>query len=341
MSDRRVTTIADVARHAGVSVGSVSHVLSGRTKVSDKLRDKVMQAIADLSFTPNFHAQRVRQGSTFVVGLSLPHSRTSYMSGLLERTEEIASAAGYVLLHVFSRSREEVEKRRIEELMKLKVDGIILFTTNVEAHALDYIAAKKVPTVLIDRSNDDERFDQVILDNRASMQEALAKLTSLGHRNILFVYRSRRIGVTQHRIEGVLAAQAVSSVAVNIHQLEFLDDQAKLLKDLRTVFRSKDKPTAIITSNSDQATTVLRFLADEKLKVPDDVSMLTFDEPDWSTLVSPQLSVIRQPANIISDIAWTLLMQRIAAPDSSPQKVSLKADLVLRASVAPPGGDQA
>ena len=335
-SEKRISTIADVAKRAGVSVGSVSHVLSGRTKVSDRLRERVMLAVAELSYTPNFHAQGLRQRSSHVVGLSLPHSRTAYMSGLIERIEALAAESGYVLLHVFSRSRSDVEQRRVQELMKMKVDGIILFTTNVEKDALDYIAARKTPTVLIDRSNDDDRFDQVVLDGGASMRDAVSKLVSFGHRNILFVFRSRRIGVTQDRIEGLLAFQKASPVPVTLQQLEFIDDDTRLLKKLRSVFRSKERPTAIIASNSDQAAMIISFLREERLRIPEDVSVITFDEPDWSELVSPPLSVIRQPARSISDIAWTLLMQRIAAPEAARQTVTLNAELVLRGSVARP-----
>ncbi len=336
MKERRSNTIADVAEKAGVSVGSVSHVLSGRTKVSDKLRERVMKAVAELSYTPNFHAQGLRQGSSYIVGLSLPHSRTAYMSALLERIEEIASDAGYVLMHVFSRSRADVEQRRVKELMKLKADGLILFTTNIATDSLDYLAEKKVPTVLIDRSNGDDRFDQVILDNRTNMQEAVNRLVALGHRNLAFVFRSHLIGVTQHRLEGLHLAQQAAPEPLNIRQIEFLDDQPRLQKELRTAFRSKEPPTAIITSNSDQAAATLSFLRVEKIRVPEDVSVITFDEPDWSRVVSPPLSVIRQPANMISDIAWTLLMQRIASPDAAPQKVTLKAELLMRESVGPP-----
>ena len=118
--------IKDVARKARVSVGTVSHVLSGRTKVSAPLRARVQKAIDALGYVPNFHAQRLRHGLSRVVGICLPHTSTAYLNALSETFEEIASRNGYGVMHVFSRHDPATELDRIKELIRYRVDGLIL-----------------------------------------------------------------------------------------------------------------------------------------------------------------------------------------------------------------------
>ena len=116
-------TIADVADAAGVSVGTVSHVLSGRVKVSEKTLEKVARAIKELDYIPNVHAQGLRQSQSFIIGLCLPHSLNSFMSVLSQTLEEISTGAGYSIMHVYSRQHPETELRRIKELLRFRVHG--------------------------------------------------------------------------------------------------------------------------------------------------------------------------------------------------------------------------
>src|SRR3954468_21218589 len=218
--------IKDVARHARVSVGTVSHVLSGRVQVSGELRARVQKSIDALRYVPNFHAQRLRHSLSRVVGLCLPHTSTAYLNTLSQAFEETASRNGYGVMHVFSRHDPATELDRIKELIHYRVDGLVLLPSAAPREALDFAAKKDVPLVIVDRPTKDRRFDHVTLDNRAAMSEVAERLAALGHKRLLFVCRSRSRLVTQHRLAGL--ADAHKHHRIESDCIEFRNDDAFL-----------------------------------------------------------------------------------------------------------------
>ena len=327
--------LQDVARRARVSAGTVSHVLTGHAQVSDALRQRVQNAIDALGYVPNFHAQGLRRSLSRMIGLCMPLASTAYMSSLSETLEDIASGAGYHVMHVFSRHDPATELDRIKDLVRYRADGLVLMPSVNPAPTLDWVAQKGVPLVLVDRPIDDSRFDQVTLDNRASMREVATRLIALGHRRIAFICHSRSRLVTRHRIEA-LAAGCAATPACLYDVLEFQDDPDFLRDELARVLAQRPTPTAIVTSNSHHASVVLGILAASGTRVPEDVSMVTFDDPEWAMLTRPQLSVVRQPARAIARAAWDLLLQRINGIAGPPRTVSLEATIEFRRSVAAP-----
>lgn len=327
--------IKDVARHARVSVGTVSHVLSGHATVSEELRARVQQSIEALGYVPNFHAQRLRHSLSRVLGLCLPQASTAYFNALAETFEEIASREGYGVMHVFSRHDPATELDRIKDLIRYRVDGLVLFPSPAPARALDFVASRDVPLVIVDRPTQDARFDQVTLDNRKVMREVAERLIALGHVRLLFVYRSRSRLVTQRRLEGLADACAHARRKVALETIEFQNDEAFLRDELARALRRERPPTAIVVSNSHQASRVLSDLAELGIACPADVSVVAFDDPEWATLVRPRLSVVRQPAAAMAQAAWDLLMQRINGVAGPVRTVTLEATVELRESVAP------
>lgn len=337
---RGKVTISDVARRAKVSVGTVSHVLTGNTPVTAERRQRVELAIEQLGYVPNVHAQGLRQTRSSLIGVCFPYTTTSYLNDLSEALERIATEAGYSIMHVFSRHDPEIEFRRIRELMRYRVAGLILFPSSAPEPSLDFAHAKGLPLVLVDRPSDDLRFDAVMLDNRKVMREAVRRLIGLGHRRLLFVCRSSELLVTQHRIEGLQAALRAAPATVRVGMLEIRDDEAAFARNLAAVLQGAAAPTAIVASNSHQASLVLGRLHELGVSVPEAVSMLTFDDPEWARLVQPELSVIRQPTATLAQSAWDLLMRRIAHGAKAPESIALDAAIEFRASVAAPPAER-
>ena len=331
----RKIRIKDVAKAARVSVGTVSHVLSGGANVSPTLTKRVQKAIDALGYVPNFHAQRLRHSLSRVVGICLPHTSTSYLNALSETFEEIASRNGYGVMHVFSRHDPATELDRIKELIHYRVDGLLLLPSPAPGDALDFAARKDVPLVIVDRPTNDARFDQVTLDNRAAMREVATRLADLGHGHVLFVCRSRSRLVTRHRIAGLADVRRKRRIATSC--IEFQNDDAFLRDELARALNGRDAPTALVASNSHQASLVLRFLAELRVACPEELSVAAFDDPEWATLVRPTLSVVRQPAVAMIEAAWDLLMQRVNRVNAPVRTVALEPTLEFRGSVAPPG----
>jgi len=332
----RKPRISDVARRAKVSVGTVSHVLTGSAKVSAARRARVERAIEDLGYVPNFHAQGLRSNLTRIVGICFPHSSTAYLNELSETLEEIASRDGYGVMHVFSRHDPATELDRVKELIRYRVDGLILIPSTAPGKALDFAHRKGVPLVVIDRPTQDARFDHVTLDNRKTMREVAQHLVDLGHRRLLLICRSRSRLVTQHRMRGLDAIRRASRGKVDVQVIEFQNDERFLRDELARALRDKAAPTAIVVSNSHQAALVLGFLRDLAIRCPEDVSVISFDDSEWSRLVTPRLSVVRQPAMAMATAAWDLLMQRVNGLEGPARTVGLEAAIDLRESVAPP-----
>ena len=326
--------IKDVARAARVSVGTVSHVLSGGANVSATLTKRVRKAIETLGYVPNFHAQRLRHTSSRVLGICLPHTSTSYLNALSETFEEIASRNGYGVMHVFSRHDPATELDRIKELVHYRVDGLLLMPSPAPGDALDFAARKDVPLVIVDRPTRDARFDQVTLDNRAAMRDVVLRLTDLGHQRVLFVCRSRSRLVTRHRMAGLADVRRKRRIETSC--IEFQNDDAFLRDELTRTLRGRKPPTAVVVSNSHQASLVLRFLAELGVACPDELSVVAFDDTEWATLVRPTLSVVRQPAVAMIEAAWDLLIQRMNRVRAPVRTVALEPAIELRGSVAAP-----
>ena len=327
--------IKDVAQHARVSVGTVSHVLSGHVTVSEELRERVLRSIEALGYVPNFHAQRLRHSLSRVLGLCLPQGATAYFNTLSETFEEIASREGYGVMHVFSRHDPATELDRIKELLRYRVDGLVLFPSPAPARTLDFVASKGVPLVIVDRATQDARFDQVTLDNRKVMRDVAQRLVALGHTRLLFVYRSRSPLATQRRLDGLADARAHVGGRLAFAAIEFQNDDAFLRDELTRALGREDPPTAIVVSNSHQASLVLGYLADKGIACPAEVSVVAFDDPEWASLVRPRLSVVRQPAPAMAKAAWDLLMQRVNGVAGPVRTVALEATIEFRESVGP------
>jgi len=332
----RKPRISDVARRAKVSVGTVSHVLTGSAKVSAPRRLRVERAIEALGYVPNFHAQGLRRNLSRIVGICFPHVSTAYLNELSETLEEIASRDGYGVMHVFSRHDPATELDRVKELIRYRADGLILFPSAAPGKALDFAHRKSVPLVVMDRPTQDARFDHVLLDNRKAMREVAERLIGYGHTRVLFVCRSRSRLVTQHRLQGLEAARRQAGRAIELHCVEFQNDERFLRDELARILRQTAGPTAIVASNSHQAALVLGFLRELHIRCPEDASVIGFDDSEWSRLVTPRLSVIRQPAVAMAQAAWDLLMQRVNGIEGPVRTIALEAAIDLRESVAQP-----
>ncbi len=328
MKATRKPTITDVARLAEVSVGTVSHVLNDTINVSATLRERVERAMAMLGYEQNMLAHAQRRQLAPVVGLSVPHVASAYLAALIDSFEDIAALRGYQMMQVLTRRDPQIELRRVRELLRHRIAGLLLVPTLDPRRTLDLVHASGTPAVLVDRPSEDGRFDEVTFDNRAVMGDAVGRLIRLGHRRILFVVESQVLSISRHRIEA-LRDRAGAAATV----MEVGDGSEDYARRLTSALKGPSAPTAVIVSNSVIAARtlhVLRALGDD---YPARISLLAFEEPDWADLVSPGLSVIRQPVREIVRVAWDLLLRRMAGDSSPVQHVQLRAEIVLRDSV--------
>jgi LacI family transcriptional regulator len=334
----RKPTVLDVARLAGVSVGTVSNVLNDRGNVSATRGTKVRAAMAQLGFVPNSVAQSLRRSQSRVIGLCTPLTSSAYFAALLEMFEHLAAQQGYEIMQVLSHGDPALELRRVQALVGRNVDGLILIPTYDSRATLDLVAERATPTVLVDRMTGDPRFDYVAIDDRKAMREATRQLIGLGHRRLLYLVRDSRLATTRQRIDGYNEAARAARVAVTADLCERDPDEARFAHQVAQALASARAPTAIIASNSSIALSLLTILRALGVRWPDDVSLLAFDEPVWAPIVTPPLAVVRHPTQRIALAAWGRMLLRLRKHDLRPKRIILEAELAPAASLAPPPG---
>lgn len=327
----RKPTIRNVAERAGVSIGTVSNVLNGAIPVSDQRRAAVAEAIEALGFLPNRVAQSLRRRQSQVVGLLATGTSSAYFAALLDSFEDIAARQGYEVMQVLSRNDPDLELRRVRALLERRVDGLIMVPTAAPGRAFDRIAEAGVPAVVVDRASPDPRFDYVTMDNRGAMEAAVSGLARSGHRRLLYIVRWPELVTTQERIAAFRAAAAALGAAGEVMRRE--PDDAGFLDQVRGAMARPDRPSAIIASNSDLVLALLRVLKTLALRIPDDVSVLAFDEPVWSEVLTPPLAVVRHPVEAIARSAWEILIARMESGAPASQRIVHAAEVVMRESI--------
>jgi LacI family transcriptional regulator len=326
-------TIRHVAARAGVSVGTVSHVLNGDTPVSAPRRAAVLDAIAALGFRPNGAARSLRSRQSRVVGLMSTGATSAYFAALLESFEDIAARQGYEVMQVLSRDDPELEARRVAALLARQVDGLIMVPTRSPARSFDLIAAAGVPAVMIDRAYPDPRFDYVTMDNAGAMRAAVGALAAAGHRRLLFVVRWPGLVTTRARIAAFRAAAAAGGLAAALLARD-PDDRA-FAAQLAAALGGDARPDAIIASNSDLALPMLAALRAMGVAIGQEIDVLIFDEPVWAAVMTPPLSVVRHPVAAIARSAWEILIERMAGGGARRRRIVHAAEVLMRSTARP------
>ena len=285
-----MSTMADVARRAGVSTATVSHVLNRTRRVSPRTRDAVLGAVAALGYTPNTVARSLATARTTTIGLVVSAISNPYFGELLAEAEHTATAAGYTLLLVDPHEDPEYEAAVVSRLHHHRVEGIVLAPSARPQEALRYLRRHSVPTVLLDRLIDAD-LDQVGSENRIATATLTAHLIDHGHRRIALVAGLDGLATTVERRDGFHDALLARGIARD-PALEVSGDSAT--EPARAVtarlLTGDDPPTAIVAGNNSMTIGVMAALRDAGCRVPTDVAVAGFDDFPWADLFSPRLT---------------------------------------------------
>jgi LacI family transcriptional regulator len=328
-------TITDVARLAAVSTGTVSHVLNGSRDVSLERRERVMQAIEALGYVPNLLAQNLRRKRARMVGLCMPHVVSGYFVTLAERLEDLAAADGFDMLHVFTRFDGSAERQRIETLLRYDIGGLLLLPSWQPEATLDRLAMSELPTVILDRLTDDPRFDQVAVDPESVMRLAAQELVALGHRRIAFVSAMPDILISRRRLAGLRNGLRAAAGDANLMIVHRPPDPTAFVAVLADLMRGPDRPTALVVTHSPAMEQVMKSMRALGLRVPDDVSLVSVNQPVWAEAATPPLAGVRPPVEAIAERAWSLLVARMQGRPLQPTHIALEAEFCRWGSMGP------
>jgi LacI family transcriptional regulator len=323
-----MSTIRDVARVAGVSISTVSHVMNETRPVDPGTRARVVAAISETGYRQDALARALRRSRTDTVGLVVPDVGEPAFTGMIHGVEQAAAAADLGLVLASSGEGADREERAVDTLLNRRVDGLIL-ARSVDSHdaLLAQLQREKSPTVLLDRVFPSVALDQVGVDNRTATSELVAHLLEHGHRRFVLVAGDLRVATLAERESGAQDALRSRGEAI---VLSGTDGDA-LGAELEEVLRRGDA-TAILAFSTPLATIGLDAMAATGLRTPDDIAFATFDGFEQHPMFTPRLTTIRQPAFDIGSTAVHLLRARMDSPDRAPRIERLQARLELRDS---------
>lgn len=324
-------TIIDVAREAHVSYSTVSRVINGKGYVRAATRERVLQAMTKTGYTVNRQARALAGGRHQVIGLLVPELDTSYVGEILRGIDEVIAAAGYDLMLYTTHRRRTRESIYVNSITTGMTDGLLMILPVDPAAYVSSIRRRDFPFVLIDHEGLDDEGPSVGATNREGVRQAMRFLIDLGHRRIGFITGNMEMDCAHERLAGYREALAEHGLPIDpslIAEGNFHKPLA--FQRTRELLTLADPPTAIFAANDVSAFGVLDAVRDLGLRVPDDVSVIGFDDiPDAQTSI-PALTTVRQPMREMGARATRMLLEQIAGETQEPRRIELPTELIVR-----------
>ena len=327
----------DVAEQAGVSVTTVSHVINTSRPVSDELQTRVHSAMQALGYKPNRLARSLRQGRTYTIGMIVPDSANPFFAEVARGIEDTTFGHGYSLILCNSDGDLEKELFYADHLAEKQVDGILFIAAGVSSEHIELLHDRQIPVVVVDRNLPDVAVDAVLTDNRGGGCLATNHLIELGHRRIACITGPSDITPSAERVAGY--RQAMQKAGLPIDESLILRGSFNYengYQAAQTLLSRSPRPTAIFASNDLMAVGVLSAANQRGLRVPEDLSVIGYDDVRLASFTVPLLTTVQQPKHEIGVLAATWLLERIDQPDTPPRKQLLKVSLQARQTTAPP-----
>jgi DNA-binding LacI/PurR family transcriptional regulator len=330
-------TQKDLAKRAGVSAGTVSHVISGSTEVSERARQKVLKAIKELGYRPNLIARSLKTNRTNTLGIVVPDITVAFFTKILRGAESAARERGYFLIVLDSEGQHAREGEMLALLRAHRVDGILLITVGGHSSVAERESLMSGPPVVyLDRLPDGLKVDSVSVDDRSGAEMAISHLLSAGHKDIAILTGPLTLKNEQERLRGYRQAMEKAGLPIReslIWRGSF--DGAEIAAICQKgLLRAGSRPSALFATNGVTGLAALRAMYAAGLATPKDIAFATFDELVADEFFTPAITSVLQPAFDIGHRAVEILLDRIRNGQSAgpPQKARLPGTLVVRES---------
>lgn len=350
---------ADVARQAGVSTATVSHVINETRYVSDETRQKVLDAIEALNYRPNAVARSLVTRSTRKIGVVISEIRNPFFTAAARGIEDETLSQRYNIVLCNTDEDPEREEAGLQLLAAQQIDGLIIAPTGVRCASLLALAESGVPIIQIDRSSPDLKAPLVGVNNEEGAYRAISYLIGLGHRRIAALINLDAISTQRERLKGWERAHREAGLPVDEDLIVRADPRfygvvpgeagslslagpvvrrqtmPSAYEVLQGLFNLPQRPSAIFVGSNQLTLGTLYAFRACGLRCPEDISLISFDDHDWAPLFSPPLTVVRQPTYQLGQAAARLLMRMIQG-ESAEAPLPLQVELVTRASCGAP-----
>ena len=327
-------TIVDVAKASGVSYSTVSRVLNGFEHVKESTRERVLAAAKDLGYVANLQARSLAGGKTNVIGLLVPGLDNGYIGEIVSGADEELFRSNYNMMLYTTHRLQGKEEAYVKSIYSGLTDGLLLIVPTTPVSYLEALQNQNFPYVLVDQSDNTGKSCIVDSTNWQGAYDAVSYLIKLGHTRIAHITGLPELQSATDRLAGYKTAMAD-------HQLPLVDDylvegdfhhrsgyqRAIELIELET------PPTAIFAANDLIALGVLDALRDRGLSIPDEMSVIGFDDIPQAIITYPKLTTMRQSLKQMGRVAVKLLLEQLQNPDNIPRRITLKTELIERESV--------
>ena len=327
-------TLADLAREAGTSRSTASRALSGRGYVSPDARDRLMAAAERLGYVPNASARTLKQRRSNVVGVIVSDLGNQFYAQLAAGIEQVLRERGYHMVIVGDNTDGTEELTAARTFLAMHAPGVII--TPGAPDATGFLLRRGIPVVEVDRRMSEQPCDAVVIDNVRGGRMAVEHLLALGHTRIAHLGVHTTFTSDAGRLEGYRQAHAAAGVPVDERLVLRVALHDATVAERITGLLAREGPTAIFAANNILAMQAWRAIRARGLALPDDVSLVGFDDVQWMEMVSPAITVVDQPTFELGRRAAALLLRRLEEPVSAPTAELLQPSLLVRASTAPP-----
>lgn len=327
------SNIKEVARHAGVSVGTVSNVLNRPEIVAAATRERVLQAIEELGFVRNEAARHLRAGRSRAVGLVVLDVANPYFTDVARGVEELADSHDIMVVLCNSGEREDRERRHVAQLEEQRVLGILISPVETDNRYLEQLGERGTPVVLVDRGAG-EHHCSVAVDDFMGGRLAGAHLVEQGHRHIVFVGGPSSIKQVADRRSGLHAeASSSDTLITELTQPSLSVAEGRHAGETIAQLRPDARPTAAFCANDLLALGLLQEMTRRGVRVPDDLAIVGYDDIDFAAAAAVPLSSVRQPRERVGQTAMELLLDEVHNGTAhAHRQVVFQPDLVVRES---------
>jgi len=332
------STIYDVAKEAGVSIATVSNAINGKGRVSKKTHDEIMRVMERLNFQPSVIASALMGKKTYTIGLLIPDVSNPFFSEIARAVEDFAHSEGYSVIVCSTDNRDERIEKYIRLLEQKNVDGILIGTGVENADILTQLSEKSFPIVMIAREAADISVHSVLTDDFKGGTMAAEHLLQKGHVSMAVLSENVKVSSSFERVRGFRFG--LFEAGITLPNDDILSCESNIKDGKRaaaTLIRKAERPTALFCCNDLLAIGALQAAKEAGLQVPEQLSIIGFDDTILSTVTNPALTTIAQPMDQMVKLAFGLLISSDDKTDEIKQRIVMQPELVIRESTSNPG----
>lgn len=329
-------TISDIAKYSGVSVSTVSRVINEDPKVAENTREKVLNIINEYNYSPNIFAKSLSKNESNTIGIIIPDITNPFFGDIIKGVSEVVDRHNLNMTLYNTDEDTEKEKRHLKTIKAQRLKGLIMTPTSDlnDTEYLELVKQLEIPIVLLDRDIKELNLDGVFIDNYGSALEATEMLINNGHERIALISGPENSKPGRDRKKGYI--DALKNVSLGIDEKIIIEGDFKFnsgYEAAKNIIAMEKKPSAIFCVNNMMTLGCMKALNESNYEVPNDISLMGFDEIDIFNIFETNISTIKRPTLEMGRIAMELLIKKFIKKDKdSPEKIILKTEIILKGS---------